>query len=148
MVIFKGKVQLSTWFESTNLPPDWVIALSENGWTSNKLGMKWLAELFIPVTALKTVGKYRLLILDGQGSHATAEFDQFCSDHLIITLFVPAHSLHLLQPLDVGCFSPLKRAYGSQIAEFIRLGINHVDKAEFLLASKQARINALSTQHS
>ena len=147
MVIFKGKVHLSTWFETTQLPPNWVIALSDNGWTNDKLGLKWLSEVFEPNTASKSIGKYRLLILDGHNSHATPEFDQYCSDRSIITLCMPPHSSHLLQPLDVGCFSPLKRAYGTQISEFIRLGIHHVDKAEFLPAFMQARIEAFSIRN-
>lgn len=147
MVIFKGKVHLSTWFEKTGLPPNWVIALSDNGWTSNELGLKWLSKVSEPNTAPRVVGKYRLLILDGHGSHATPEFDQFCTERAIITLCMPPHSSHLLQPLDIGCFSPLKRAYGSQIAEFIRLGVNHVDKAEFLPAFKQARFEAFSERN-
>ena len=144
MVIFEGKVHISTWLTDPNLPPKWVIALSDNGWTSNELGLAWLSEVFEPNTKPRTVGTHRLLILDGHNSHANPEFDQFRSDRSIITLCMPPHSSHLLQPLDVGCFSPLKHAYRNQIAEFIRLGINHVDKAEFLPAFMQARIEALS----
>jgi hypothetical protein len=51
---------------------------------------------------------------------------------------MPPHSSHLLQPLDVGCFSPLKRAYGSQIESLIRSHINHITKLEFLPAFKAA----------
>ena len=29
---------------------------------------------------------------------------------------MPAYSLYLLQPLNVGCFSPLKRAYSDEIS--------------------------------
>ncbi len=144
MVIFKARVHLSTWYEDTGAPSNWVIGLSDNGWTNNELGLQWLLQVFEPNTASKTVGKYRLLILDGHGSHATPEFDQFCSKRSIITLCMPPHSSHLLQPLDVGCFSALKRAYSNQIADFIRLGIHHVDKAEFLPAFIKARIEAFS----
>jgi len=49
-------------------------------------------------------------------------------------LCIPPHSSHLLQPLDVGCFSPLKRAYGDQISSLIRSRINHITKLEFLPA--------------
>ena len=42
MVIFKGKVHISSWYENNNLPPDWTIALSANGWTNDKLGLHWL----------------------------------------------------------------------------------------------------------
>ena len=75
MVILKGKGHLSTWYEHCQIPPDWVIAVSLNGWTSDQLGLTWLKEVFEPVTSTKTIGKYRLLILDGHGSHATPEFD-------------------------------------------------------------------------
>lgn len=51
---------------------------------------------------------------------------------------MPAHSSHLLQPLDVGYFSPLKRAYGDQICGLARNRINHITKLEFLPTFKAA----------
>jgi hypothetical protein len=51
---------------------------------------------------------------------------------------MPPHSLHLLQPLDVGCFSPLKRAYSDEISALARDHINHIDKTTFLPAFKAA----------
>lgn len=147
MLILKGKVHLSTWYEHCDIPPDWMISLSPNGWTSDELGLVWLKQLFEPLTLSRTVGKYRLLILDGHGSHATPEFDQFCAEKRIITLCMPAHSSHLLQPLDVGCFSALKRAYKKQVVDFMRLGINHIDKIEFLIAFKAARLEAMTASN-
>lgn len=144
MVIFKGKVHLSAWFENAEIPPEWRLAISSNGWTTNELGLVWLKEVFQAHTITKVVGKYRLLVLDGHNSHSTPKFDKFCKDHDIITLCMPPHSSHLLQPLDVGCFSVLKRVYGSMVAENIRLGIDYVDKAEMLSIHKAARLQALS----
>ena len=57
---------------------------------------------------------------------------------------MPAHLLHLLQPLNVGYFSPLKSAYRCLITENARLSINHINKPEFLSVYKQARTEALS----
>jgi hypothetical protein len=51
---------------------------------------------------------------------------------------MPPHSSHLLQPLDVGCFSSLKRAYSREIEALIRYRINHITKLEFLPAFKAA----------
>lgn len=31
MLIFAGKVHISTWYENNDIPRDWVITLSENG---------------------------------------------------------------------------------------------------------------------
>ncbi|KAJ0131670.1 hypothetical protein HZ326_25235 [Fusarium oxysporum f. sp. albedinis] len=47
---------------------------------------------------------------------------------------MPAHSSHLLQPLDIGCFGPLKNVYGREIEHLIRRSITHISKTEFLPA--------------
>lgn len=143
MIIFAGKMHQATWYEV--LPPQWTIAVSENGWTTDKIGLIWLQNVFNEYTKVRTVRQYRLLILDGHGSHATPEFDRFCLDNAIITLCMPPYSSHLLQPLDIGCFSPLKRAYGHQVESCMRLGRNHIDKLDFLEAFKPARAAALSS---
>ena len=41
---------------------------------------------------------------------------------------------HSLQPLDVGCFGPLKKAYGGEINQFNKARITQIDKTEFFLA--------------
>jgi hypothetical protein len=51
---------------------------------------------------------------------------------------MPPHLSHVLQPLDVGCFLPLKRAYSREIEALIRQHINHITKLEFLPAFKAA----------
>jgi hypothetical protein len=58
---------------------------------------------------------------------------------------MPAHSSHLLQPLDIGCFAVLKRSYGTLVGDTMRLAINHIDKLDFLAAYPQARVNAFKT---
>ena len=75
-------------------------------------------------------GWYRLLVLDDHGSHLTPQFHKACND--TIAICVLPHSSHLLQPLDAGCFEPLKRAYGSYTRSKSQLGINHIDKLDFL----------------
>ena len=130
MIIFKGQLHQQSWYQT--LPPDWTIGVSDNGWTTDELGLSWLKRVFNPYTQGRTVGKYRLLILDGHGSHVTAEFDQFCSQNLIIVLCMPAHSSHILQPLDVSCFAVLKRFYGQAVESEMRSGINYIDKDDFL----------------
>jgi hypothetical protein len=46
--------------------------------------------------------------------------------------------LHLLQLLNVSCFSLLKLAYGSKIKGLMRCYITYITKLEFLLAFKAA----------
>lgn len=52
---------------------------------------------------------------------------------------MPAHSSHLLQPLDIGCFAVLKRPYYRAVESQARLGYNHISKRDFLESYPQAR---------
>jgi hypothetical protein len=143
-MILSGKLHQAAWYQ--HLPPDWVVAVSDNGWTTDELGVEWVKH-FDRHTASRTRGVYRLLVLDGHGSHATPEFDQYCTENKIITLCMPAHTSHLLQPLDVSCFSPLKRAYGHEIQELARQGVYHVDKVDFLTIYIRIRPTVFTQQN-
>jgi hypothetical protein len=143
-VILSGKLHQAGWYQ--DLPRDWIIALSDNGWTTDELGVEWIKH-FDRCTASRTSGAYRLLILDGHSSHATPEFDQYCADNKIVTLCMPPHTSHLLQPLDVGCFSTLKRAYGLEVAELAREGVYHIDKIDFLTIYTKIRPTVLTQQN-
>ena len=59
---------------------------------------------------------------------------------------MPAYSSHLLQPLDVGYFAVLKRLYGRMVETKIRVGINHIDKLDFLEVYPSARIKAFKSE--
>jgi hypothetical protein len=85
-VIFKGKVYIEGWFHG--LPNDWRFEVSPNGWTSDEICFRWLEKLFIPSTFLRLKGRYRLLILDGLGSHLTPKFDEICEKNNIIPALV------------------------------------------------------------
>ena len=64
-----------------------------------------------------------MLIVDGHVSHVSTEFIQFC---------LPAHSTHLLQPLDIGVFGPLQHNYKTLLVEKIRFTTYNIDKADFI----------------
>ena len=64
------------------------------------------------------------------------DFQDLCKEKKIITLCMLAHSSHLLQPLNVACFSPLKRLYSNKISALARSRIYYINKETFLLAFK------------
>ncbi|KAF1924807.1 uncharacterized protein M421DRAFT_34826, partial [Didymella exigua CBS 183.55] len=59
----------------------------------------------------RTIGAYYLLIINSYKSYNSIEFKEYYVEHKIITLYMPLYLLHLLQLLNVACFSPLKRVY-------------------------------------
>ncbi|KAF4546842.1 Hypothetical protein D9617_195g075130 [Elsinoe fawcettii] len=144
-VILCGKVHLTTWYQ-TGIPLNWRLAISDKGWTNDELSLDWIKH-FHQHTDLTRKSKWRLLIFDGHGSHMTAKFKEFCLQNNILTLCMPAHSSHILQPLDVSCFAPMKKAYGQQVEAKMRLGNNHIDKVEFLSAFAVVHRQVMTTSN-
>jgi hypothetical protein len=68
-VIFKGKVAIASWFN--NLPKDWRFKVSDNSWTTDEIGLRWLQKIFILSTNSRVRGRFRLLILDGHRGYLT-----------------------------------------------------------------------------
>jgi hypothetical protein len=136
-IIVKGKSHLLPWYKNEQFPRDWRIHTSDNGWTTNKIGLDWINH-FDKHTKGRTTGVYRLLILDGHESHHSISFEDYCQRNHIITLCIPAHSSHFLQPLDVSCFGPLKLSYGKQVEKMMRMQITHITKDDFLAAFLEA----------
>jgi hypothetical protein len=143
-LILQGVNHLASWYQ--DLPSSWVIKPSSNGWTDNETGLEWIRH-FDMHTKVRQQGAYRMLILDGHESHVSAEFEDYCKKNCIITLCLPAHSSHLTQPLDVGCFSTLKRVYGRKLEDLIRAHITHITKLEFLVAFKSAHFKAITLEN-
>jgi hypothetical protein len=60
---------------------------------------------------------------------------------------MPPHSSHLLQPLNISYFAPLKRRYGDQISALVRNRIHYVSKETFLQAFKPAFKQSLTAEN-
>ncbi|KAF1828973.1 hypothetical protein BDW02DRAFT_651685 [Decorospora gaudefroyi] len=68
--------------------------------------ISWLEQVFNRKTKQKArlSRDWRLLILDGHGSHLSMDFIEYCEAHKILLAVFPPHSTHTLQPLDVGAW--------------------------------------------
>jgi hypothetical protein len=117
-IIFKAKAQQKQWFKALKSSH---IFLSENGWTDDELGVAWLKECFESETR-PTDGGYRMLLFDGHPSQISKEATRFCIANKIILLCLPAHTTHLLQPLDVGIFNPLAKYYKKLVLDRCQFG--------------------------
>jgi hypothetical protein len=130
LVIFKAENGSTSWAQSPKIPGNWRLSGSQNGWTSNQDGMEWLHQCFDPDTLEKADGQYRLLILDGHGSHVTGSFIIHYMDHRIALMRLPPHTSHVLQPLDVGLFGPMKTALSTEQDSLFRLQVARIRKVE------------------
>ena len=145
-LVVQGRFHLANWFAQAQVPDDWAIKTTANGWTDNETGLQWVQH-FDKHSKLRRMGAYRMLVLDGHESHISAEFEDYCKENNIITLCLPSHSSHLTQPLDVGCFSVLKKRYGAQIEHFIKARITHIGKDDFFLTFKTAFLETMTKEN-
>ncbi|KAK8042945.1 hypothetical protein PG994_013428 [Apiospora phragmitis] len=122
---------------------DWLFACSPKGWTNNELAMVWLRNIYLPRTKPEDPEQWRLLILDGHGSHVQDCFMAECVANKVWLLYLPAHTSHVLQPLDLGPFSVLKRKVRDYLTLRCQLTFNmNVGKADFIWAWHRARESA------
>ncbi|KAH0611005.1 uncharacterized protein H6S33_011432 [Morchella sextelata] len=147
-VIYKGKSHYIGWHQSTD-DAEAVFCFSDNGWTNNNMGLRWLKEHFDIHSKKISGARPCLLILDGHGSHLTYEFCSYASSQNIHIMCLPAHSTHLLQPLDVGLFGPLQHYYGkaadTHLRE-IRTGINKSTFWSFFVDARKKTYTKSSIQ--
>jgi hypothetical protein len=90
-------------------------------------------------------GEFRLLLVDGHGSHEHTDFTYEAFQNKVVVYYLPPHSSHELQPLDISVFSPLKSRYRTALANLAQLdGAAPVKKQQFVELYKRARSEAMT----
>jgi hypothetical protein len=96
--------------------------------------LAWLIQVFDRHTKRKAGRSWRLLLLDGHGSHITKLFLAFCDRNRILLMIYPPHATHSLQALDVVMFKSLSSQYSKKLTNHTHklLGILPVKKGDFV----------------
>jgi hypothetical protein len=80
-----------------------------------------------------------MLIFDGHRSYVSELFLVYYWQHKIIPFQLSPHSTHLLQPLDIGIFQPLKHWHQIDIQQTIQYRDCEYSKIDFLNAYRKIR---------
>ena len=89
-----------------------------------------------------------MLIVDGHDSHIITKAIKYCINNNIVLIRLPSHSTDILQPSDVGIFSPLATAYKLQLEYYTWLGAGYsVDKADFIQFYGKARQESITVEN-
>lgn len=131
MIIYQGEAQYAGWHALVKAGDKTYFSRSSTGWTNSQIGLEYIRDVFEPNTRESANGMARLFIMDGHVSHCTWQFFAFCLSNNIIPLCLPAHSTHLLQPLDVGLFGPLQRNYAESLDNWLQDGNAGIHKGTF-----------------
>jgi hypothetical protein len=87
-----------------------------------------------------------VVLMDGHSSHYTLELLEYARDNNIVILGYPPHCTHILQGLDVVCFTKMKEEFCKEIHEFEDLHMVGVNKGNFAGVFEWAFLNAFTPE--
>ena len=112
MLIFGGRKRLKPELLD-GCPTGTVGGVSDNGWVSAELFLRWF-EHFVSHVGPSPQRRF-LLLMDNHSSHVSMELVCEARKHGVEIVTLPPHTSHILQPLDVAVYGPLKKAWHRQV---------------------------------
>ncbi|XP_046547260.1 MFS-type transporter clz9-like [Haliotis rubra] len=94
--------------------------VTESGWSNTEVYRYYLQHHFAKFVQGRDSKKKILILYGGHMSHISLPLIDWAKEHTILLFILPAHTSHVLQPLDVGCFDPFERIYNNECHQFMR----------------------------
>ena len=124
--------------ENTYMPPGQggpagaIYSVSESGWMEKENYESWITKLFLPATSHLRESAPVVLFFDGHHSHISVSTVKHCKENNVHLMLLPSNTTHVLQPLDVGVYGPLKQAWKKILAEYkLETRAGSIGKEEF-----------------
>ena len=86
-------------------------SVSDSGWMESANFFQWFEKMFLPAVKHLTATAPVILFFDGHHSHMSINLIKLAQTSNIYLVCLPPHTTHLIQPLDVGVFGPMKSAW-------------------------------------
>lgn len=128
LIIYKGKHMWDTWV-SPEAYPNTTYAATKNGWMESHVFEMYFKKTFLPM-----IGDDRpvLLIYDGHATHVGLNIIEEARKANITILKLPAHTSHVLQPLDLAVIKSFKDRWDQLLVQWQRLNVGAaLSKREF-----------------
>lgn len=107
--IFKGINKMSNWI--LDGPKGCRMNASPSGWIDLNIFEDWFVVHLLP--QLKKLPGKKVIIGDNLAAHLNVNVLKICRENNISFVFLVPNATHLIQPLDVGVFAPLKSQWRS-----------------------------------
>lgn len=73
--------------------------------------LEYFSNAFIKFLDEKHIARPVVVFMDGHSSHVSLHLSHLCRPNGIILICLPPNTMHIMQPLDVAYFFPLKQAW-------------------------------------
>jgi hypothetical protein len=116
--VFKGKRFNEDLLNGST--PGSAASMSDSGWSNSSVFLHYMEKHFIKYVQRGDKQQPILVILDGHKTHINVPVLDWAKKNNVIMFILPAHTSHVLQPLDVGCFGPLQKIYNGKCHRYLR----------------------------
>ena len=113
-VVYKAENLWSTWTEKG--PAKCRYNRSKSGWFDHICFDDWFRSIVLPYCC-RLEGK-KVMIGDNLSSHFSHDILKECENNNIAFVCLPANATHLLQPLDVAFFGPMKTKWRAVLTRY------------------------------
>ena len=129
--VFKGKIALPPFFVFkgkkmfdellANKTPGTTAVMSDLGWSNSIIFKDYLEKHFMKYAQKPQESSQKMLILyDGHTFHVCKPVIDWARANYIVLFTLPPHCGHILQPQNIGFFSPLKSKFNRECQIFLR----------------------------
>lgn len=94
--------------------------MSESGWLHADVFTHYMKNHLTKLLPHRDADQHILIILNGHKSHISLDLVDWAKQQNIVLFISPAHTSHILQPLDIGCYGPFQRVFNSTCHKFMR----------------------------
>ena len=114
-VAYKGKNLWNRWMKGG--PSACMYSVSDSGWMESGNFLEWFQKMFLPAVKLYSSKLPVVLFFDGHHSHMSLKLIKVARNNNVHLMCFPPHCTHILQPLDVAVFGPLKATWRNVLKE-------------------------------
>ncbi|XP_065639662.1 uncharacterized protein LOC136072385 [Hydra vulgaris] len=107
--VYKAERLMDTWILGG--PMDARYNRTKSGWFDSHCFIDWMQTLVIPYFRHVDNDALKILIGDNLACHLSIEVIEICEANNILMVFLPPNSTHLLQPLDLAVYGPIKSTW-------------------------------------
>ena len=142
--VFAGKRMLPELLQGS--APGAVGTVSDSGWSNSAIFGQFLSDHFLQFVPVDD-GKPVILMMDGHKSHISIGLVEWAQERNIVLFILPAHTSHILQPLDVGCFGPLQVIYDNLCHKFMRDNHSTITRYNVCALASNAYTKAMTPEN-
>lgn len=114
LIIFKGE-RWNDRLKEGSLPNS-LVRISKKGWINSQLFIEWFQHF---IDSIPKKPRPVILLMDSHASHLSPTVLTMARENGIYLFTFPAHTSHLLQPLDVGVYRPLKSNWSKVLNKYM-----------------------------